>query len=110
MEGGRTFMATWRKDEERAAEVRRNKREAEEADKTPIALGVTAGQLRRYRAALTGPLPPPAAPLVPRVPTSCRVEGCFAFCLPLTPVPRVITFPLRVALHSEYNVSTCPPV
>ena len=42
MEGGRTFMASRRTEEERAAEVRRNKREAEEADKTPIAPGVTA--------------------------------------------------------------------
>ena len=57
MEGVRTFMATWRKEEERATEVRRNKREAEEVDKTPIAPGVTAGQLRRFRAALTGQLP-----------------------------------------------------
>ena len=63
MEGGRTLMATWRT-EERAAEIRRNKREAEEADKTPIVPGVTAGQLRRFRAALIGPLlpPSPAAP------------------------------------------------
>ena len=45
MDGGRTFMATWRKEEERAAEVRRNKIEVEEADKIPIALGLTAGQL-----------------------------------------------------------------
>ena len=59
MERGRTFMATWRTEEEREAEVRRNKREAEEADKTPIAPGVTAGQLRRFRAALIGPAPPP---------------------------------------------------
>ena len=43
MEGGRMFMATWRKDEERAAEVRRNTREAE-ADKIPVAPGVTAGR------------------------------------------------------------------
>ena len=57
MDGGRTFMATWRKEEERAAEVRRNKREKEEADKTPIGPGVTAGQLRRFRAAFIGPLP-----------------------------------------------------
>ena len=49
MEGGRTFMATWK--EERAAEVRRNKKEAEEADKTPIAL-------RCFRAALIGSHPP----------------------------------------------------
>ena len=64
MEGGRTFMATWRTEEERAAEVRRNKREAEEADKTPIAPGVTTRQLRRFRAALIGPLPPPTAALL----------------------------------------------
>ena len=43
MEGGRTFMAAWRTEEERAAELRRKKREAEEADKAPIAPGVTAG-------------------------------------------------------------------
>ena len=59
MEGGRMFMATWRKDEERAAEFRRNKREAEEADKIPIASVVTAGQLRRFREALIGPFPSP---------------------------------------------------
>ena len=58
MEGGRTFVTASRTEEERAAEVRRNKREEEEADKTPIAPGVTAGQLRRFRAALIGPLPP----------------------------------------------------
>ena len=51
-------MATLRTEEERAAEVRRNKREAEEADKTPIAPGVTPGQLRCFRAALIGPTPP----------------------------------------------------
>ena len=59
MDGGRTFMVAWRKEEERAAEVRRNKRNAEEADTTPIAPGVTAGQLRRFGAALIGPPPPP---------------------------------------------------
>ena len=48
MEGGQTFMATWRTEEERAAEVHRNQREPEETDKTPIAPGVTAGQLRRF--------------------------------------------------------------
>ena len=36
MEEGCTFMATWRTEEERAAEVSRNKREAEEVDKTPL--------------------------------------------------------------------------
>ena len=47
-----------KEEEERAAEVCRNKREAEETDKIPIAPGVTAGQLMRFRAALIGPLPP----------------------------------------------------
>ena len=42
IEGGRTFMATWRTEEERAVDVRRNKREAEEANKSPITPGVTA--------------------------------------------------------------------
>ena len=54
--GGRTFMPTWKTEEERAAEVRRNKRETEKADKTPIAPGVTTGQLRRFSAAFIGPL------------------------------------------------------
>ena len=30
--------------------------------------------------------------------------------LPLTAIPRVIASPLCAALHSEYNVSICPPV
>ena len=60
MEGARTFMATWRKEEEKAADIRRKKREEEEADRVVIAPGVTAGQLRRFRAALVGPpLEPP---------------------------------------------------
>ena len=54
MERGSTFMATGTKEGDRAADVRRNKREAEEADKIPIAPGLTAGQLRRFRAALIG--------------------------------------------------------
>ena len=28
----------------------------------------------------------------------------------IMPIPRVIAPPLRVVLHSEYTVSTCPPV
>ena len=56
MEGGRTFRATWRKEEKRSAEVRRIKREAEEAGKIPIAPGVTAEQVGRFMAALIGPL------------------------------------------------------
>ena len=62
MEGGRTFMATWRTEEERAAEVRRNKRESEEADKTPMAPGVTAGQLGGV---LLGHPPSPSRAVVP---------------------------------------------
>lgn len=42
--------------------VRRNKREANIADKIVIAPGISVGQLRRFRAALIGPLS-----------TSCRV-------------------------------------
>ena len=59
MEEGRTFMATWRTEKERAAEVHRNKREAEEADKTPIAPGVIAGKLRHFRAAYIWHSPSP---------------------------------------------------
>ena len=43
MDGRRTFMATWREEEERAAGVHRNKREAEEADKTPHCAGCNSG-------------------------------------------------------------------
>ena len=52
-------MAVWRKEEEKAAESRRKKREAEASDKVTVAPGVTAGQLRRFRAALIGPLQGP---------------------------------------------------
>ena len=67
MKGGRTFMAGWKKEEERATEVRRHKREAEESNKISNAPRVTAGQLGRYRVALIGLLlpPPPATPSVP---------------------------------------------
>ena len=58
-EGSRRFMAAWRKEEEKGAESRRKKREAEAADKVTVAPGVTAGQLRRFRAALIGPLQGP---------------------------------------------------
>ena len=55
-EGNCRLMAAWKKEEEKAAESRRKKREAEVADKATVAPGVTAGQLRRFRAALIGPL------------------------------------------------------
>ena len=38
------------------------------------------------------------------------LRGVFALYLSLRPIPRVIAFPLRVALHSEYTVWTCPPL
>lgn len=47
-----------RKEEEKTADIHRNKREAEKTDKFFIALGVRAGQLGRFRAALIGPLRP----------------------------------------------------
>ena len=56
--GGRTYMAIWKTEEERAAEVRQNKREAKEAD-TSIAPGVTGGQQRRFRTTFIAPLRPP---------------------------------------------------
>ena len=46
MDEGRTFIAVWRKKEDRIAELRRKERDAEEAEKTPIALGVKVGLLR----------------------------------------------------------------
>lgn len=48
LEGGRTFMAAWRREEERAAELRRKYKEEEEAGKVPIARDVTGGKLRRF--------------------------------------------------------------
>ena len=42
------------KEEEKASEHRKRKREAEEADKVEVAPGVIAGSLRRFRAALIG--------------------------------------------------------
>ena len=41
-------------EEENASEHRQRKREAEEADKVEVALGVTVASLRRFRAALIG--------------------------------------------------------
>ena len=55
IEGGRRFMAGWRKEEESAVITRQRKREAEEADKVVVASEVTVGQLGRFRAALLGP-------------------------------------------------------
>lgn len=49
MEGDRTLMATWKKEEKRAVEVHHNERYAEEADKVPIGLGVVAGLLTCFQ-------------------------------------------------------------
>ena len=43
-------------------------------------------------------------------PLPCHVEGCFALYLSRWPIPGLITSPLRIALNSEYSVSTCPRV
>ena len=49
-------MATWVKEEENVSKPRQRKREAEEADKVKVAPGVTVARLRRFRAALIGPI------------------------------------------------------
>ena len=53
-EGGCRFMAAWVREEEDASN-QRQKREAEEADKVEVALGVTVASLRRFRISLIGP-------------------------------------------------------
>ena len=53
---GCRFMAAWVKKEEKASEHRQRKREAEEADKVEVALGVTLASWRRFRATLIGPI------------------------------------------------------
>ena len=52
---GCRFMAAWVREEENASK-QRQKREAEEADKVEVALGVTVASLRRFRTALIMPL------------------------------------------------------
>ena len=47
-------MAVWVREEEKASEHRKMKREAEEANKDEVAPGVTVANLRRFRAALIG--------------------------------------------------------
>ena len=54
--GGCRFMATWVMEEEKASENWQGKRKAEEADKIEVALGVAVASLRRFRAALIGPI------------------------------------------------------
>ena len=49
-------MAAWVREEEKASENRQRKREVEEADKVEVAPGVTTSSLRRFRAALIGPI------------------------------------------------------
>ena len=45
-------MAARVREEEKASETRQRKREAEEADKVGVALGVTLANLRRFRATI----------------------------------------------------------
>ena len=54
-EGG-WFITSWAKEEENASNQRQKKREAEEADKVEVIPGVTVASLRRFRAALIGPI------------------------------------------------------
>ena len=49
-------MAAWVKGEEKASEHRQRKREEEEANKVEVAPGVTVASLRRFGAALIGPI------------------------------------------------------
>ena len=46
--GGCSFMAAWVKEEEKASENRRRKREAEEADKVEVAPGMTCSKLKTF--------------------------------------------------------------
>ena len=54
-EGGCRLMAAWVKEDENASKQRQKKREAQEANKVEVALGVTSASLRHFRAALIGP-------------------------------------------------------
>ena len=48
-------MAAWVREEEKASENRKKKREAEEADKVKVAPGVTVAILRHFGATLIRP-------------------------------------------------------
>ena len=54
-EGGCRFMAAWMKEDVRASEHLKKKREAEEAGKVEVVPGVTVASLRRFRATLSEP-------------------------------------------------------
>lgn len=51
IEGGRTVIVSWGKEEERVAGLWRKEREEEKADKTPITPGVTA-LIERFQGAV----------------------------------------------------------
>ena len=55
IDGGRRFMAEWRKKEKKkATRIRKREREAKETGKVVVVPGVAVEQLRRFRAALLG--------------------------------------------------------
>ena len=53
-EVGCRLMATWAREEEKASENQKRKREAEEADKVEVAPGAAVENLSRFRTALIG--------------------------------------------------------
>ena len=55
-EGGCRFMVAWVKEEKKSPDERQKKKEAEQADKVEVAPGVIVASLRRFRAALIGPI------------------------------------------------------
>lgn len=59
MKDGHAVRVAYRKEDERASKLRREKREAEEPDKTPIAPSVTAGQLGHFGTASIGSIQAP---------------------------------------------------
>ena len=58
-EGGCRFMDASVREGEKAFENRQRNRETEDVDKVKVAPGVTIASLRRFRAALTGPIQGP---------------------------------------------------
>lgn len=76
-DGGAKFVVACRHEEERVAETRQKKREAEEEDKAIFAPGAIAGRLRRFRHSLgwTIQLTPEMAPALLRYSTMKYCRG-----------------------------------
>lgn len=86
IEGGRTVIVSWGKEEERVAGLWRKEREEEKADKTPITPGVTA-LIERFQGAVPFVIMSDIQDLLP-----CSMTYFFALCLfastQLQPAPR----------------------